>query len=96
MDGNKQECIDPFFMAEFCCWTMVVLAPLLTWVNGPAVSTDQFVVRTVVFALALSGGISLRVTNIVRKRTGKTGNRSGRVAQGGCPPQAPSESDVGD
>ncbi len=62
---------NPWLLAEFCCWTMVVLAPILTWVNGPAVSTDQFVVRTIVFVLALSGAIGLRVTNIVRKRGNK-------------------------
>lgn len=71
MDDDKEERIDALLLAEFCCWTMVVLAPLLTWVNGPAVSTDQFVVRTVVFALALTGGICLRVTNIVRKKAKK-------------------------
>ncbi|MGO8752629.1 MAG: hypothetical protein ACLQNE_42355 [Thermoguttaceae bacterium] len=49
-----------------CCWTMVVLAPLLTWVNGPAVSTDQFVVRTSVFTLALVSAVSLRIAKIVR------------------------------
>ncbi|NQT12694.1 MAG: hypothetical protein HQ582_08095 [Planctomycetes bacterium] len=98
MDDNKEEGIDPFFMAEFCCWTMVALAPVLTWVNGPAVSTDQFVVRTAVFALALTGGVCLRVTNIVRKRRGETLglNMSDQVAQGGYPPQAPSDPDVHD
>ncbi|MGO8753244.1 MAG: hypothetical protein ACLQNE_45485 [Thermoguttaceae bacterium] len=60
--------VDPLFLAEFFCWTMVVLAPVLTWVNGPAVSTDQFVVRTAVFALALAGGIGLRTWKIVRTR----------------------------
>ncbi len=68
MDEDKQEPVDPLFLGEFGCWTMVVLAPILTWVNGPAVSTDQFVVRTVVFGLALTGAICLRTTSIVRKR----------------------------
>jgi len=40
---------------------MVVLAPILYWVNGPAVSTDQAVVRGLVFGLALLGGLSIRV-----------------------------------
>jgi len=65
---DKRERTDGWLLAEFCCWTMVVLAPLLTWVNGPSVSTDQFVVRTVVFGCALTGAICLRVTRIVRKR----------------------------
>jgi hypothetical protein len=69
---NKQsEPINPWLLAEFCCWTMVVLAPLLIWGNGPAVSTDQFAVRTTVFVVALSGAIGLRVAGLVRRRRSK-------------------------
>jgi len=97
-EAKQEEPVDPWFMAEFCCWTMVLLAPILTWVNGPAVSTDQFVVRTAVFALALIGGVCLRVTSIVRKRTRKAVglNVGDRATQDGCPPHAPSEPDVRD
>ena len=56
---NEQEGI-PLWAVELGCWTMVGLAPILTWVNGPAVSTDQFVVRCLVFTLALTGGITIR------------------------------------
>ena len=45
---------------ELSCWTMVALAPFLYWVNGPAVSTDQAVVRGIVFGVALTGGIAIR------------------------------------
>lgn len=68
---EQDEPINPWFLAEFCCWTMAVLAPILTWVNRPAVSTDQVVVRTTVFVLALGGVIGLRATNIFRKRRNK-------------------------
>jgi hypothetical protein len=51
---------------EFGCWTMVVLSPFLYWVNGPAVSTDQFVVRTALVTLALTGGITIRVVKWFR------------------------------
>ncbi|HVA48853.1 MAG TPA: hypothetical protein VNH11_20975 [Pirellulales bacterium] len=47
--------------AEFCCWTTLALAPFLYWVNGPAVSTDQFVVRTALVALAAAGAGTLRL-----------------------------------
>ncbi len=70
-NSDTADAIDPWWIAEFCCWTMVILAPLLTWVNGPAVSTDRFVVRTVVSALSLTGAICLRVTNIVRNKPKK-------------------------
>jgi len=54
---------------EFACWTVLALVPLLRWVNGPAVSADQLVVRTALVALAAVGAISLRITNWHRKRT---------------------------
>ena len=60
--------INPWAMAEFSAWFMVVLAPILTWINGPPVSTDQAVVRTVVFTLALTAGIVLTVARLLRKR----------------------------
>ncbi len=63
-------------MAELCCWTVVVLAPLLTWVNGGAVSTDQIVVRTVVFSAALCGGMGLRIAGIVRWMRNRSGPRT--------------------
>lgn len=54
--------------AEFACWTVVVLAPSLWWVNGPAVSTDQFVVRATLTVVAVIGGVSLRIGKWVRGR----------------------------
>jgi hypothetical protein len=53
---------------EFGCWTMVALAPFLYWVNGPAVSTDQLVVRTGLVIISLLGGTIIRVTKLVRRR----------------------------
>jgi len=67
MSRENENPIDPWFAAELACWTMVVLAPFLTWVNGPAVSTDQFVVRAIVFGAALTGGIALRGVKLVRR-----------------------------
>ena len=46
---------------ELSGWTMVALAPFLYWVNGPAVSTDQFVVRTILVTVAVVGGIGIHV-----------------------------------
>jgi hypothetical protein len=52
---------------EFVCWVVVVLAPLLRLVNGPAVTHDQFVIQLSVFALALIGAITLRFYQFLRK-----------------------------
>jgi hypothetical protein len=46
---------------EFASWTTLALAPLLYWLNGPAVSTDQFVVRIGLVILAACGAIGLRL-----------------------------------
>jgi len=68
---SPEQPVDPLFLAEFACWTAVALAPFLTWVNGPPVSTDQAVVRTIVVGLALTGAIGLRIGRIVRGRRAK-------------------------
>lgn len=52
---------------EFACWTTVAIAPFLYWVNGPAVSTDQLVVRTALVTLALIAGLAIRVTKWIRR-----------------------------
>jgi hypothetical protein len=44
---------------EFSCWTMLVLTPVLYYLNGPAVSPDQLVVRTALVIVALIGAGSL-------------------------------------
>lgn len=58
-DGKQDHRI-PLWVVEVGCWTTVLLAPFLYWVNGPAVSTDQLVMRIVVLGLALLGGIAIR------------------------------------
>ena len=70
MDETNESAAGLDLPLEFMCWTMVVLAPILSWVNGPSVSTDQYVVRTAVFALALTGGIVFRLVKIVRRMRG--------------------------
>ncbi len=56
---------------EFGCWTALALTPFLYWVNGPAVSHDQLVVRWIVVLVALVGGAGLRLRawrRLVRNR----------------------------
>lgn len=68
MPESNETPINCWAMAELSAWFMVVLAPVLTWVNGPPVSTDQAVVRTVVFALAITTGITLTIMRVLRRR----------------------------
>jgi hypothetical protein len=45
---------------ELACWVTLTLSPFLYWVNGPAVSTDQFVTRASLVILAAFGAIGFR------------------------------------
>ncbi|MBN1908517.1 MAG: hypothetical protein JW818_02150 [Pirellulales bacterium] len=51
----------PLWAIELGCWTIVVLTPLFYWLNGPAASTDQLVVRSGLVGFALGGGLALRL-----------------------------------
>lgn len=48
---------------EFCCWVVVLLAPFLRWVNGAAVTDDQFVIQVSLVTIALTGAVGLRLYN---------------------------------
>jgi hypothetical protein len=41
----------------------VCLAPFLRWVNGPAVTTDQFVIQVFLASSAAIGAVALRFYN---------------------------------
>lgn len=58
---------------EFGCWTALALTPFLYWVNGPAVSQDQLVVRWAVVIIAIVGGAGLRL-RYWRRRSDGHGN----------------------
>lgn len=66
IDHHQLTTTELSWWAEFCCWTVVLLSLPLYWFNGPAVSTDQVVVRCSLVALAITGGIVLRFVNRTR------------------------------
>jgi len=51
---------------EFMCWVVVFLSPFLRWVNGAAVTADQFHIQVALFSAALTGAVALRVVHLVR------------------------------
>ena len=53
---------------EFLCWVVVLLAPLLRWINGPPVSRDQAVTQILLVTLAVTGAVSLRAYNYMTRR----------------------------
>lgn len=50
-------------IVEFACWVALAIAPLLRWINGPAVTFDQFVTQMIVLSLAVIGAFGLRAYN---------------------------------
>lgn len=53
---------------EFGCWTGLLLAPIIYWLQGSSVSPDQFVIRTAAVVLLAGGAVVLRVAAIARGR----------------------------
>ncbi len=56
---------------EFGCWVALGLTPILYYINGPAVSTDQLVMRWIVVCGSLIGAFGLagsRVRSKYRRR----------------------------
>lgn len=71
LDGMKNEAVDwreTLPAAEFCCWVVVLLAPMLRWINGAAVTDDQFYIQVGLTTMALSGAVTLRIWNWKRAR----------------------------
>jgi len=60
---------------EFACWTALALFPILHFVHGPSVSTEQAVMRTCLVVAATLGAIALRLVN--RRRASDTRSHSG-------------------
>ena len=45
---------------EFGLWTAVLLIPILYYVNGPSVSNDQGIMRSILVGVAYSGAPAMR------------------------------------
>lgn len=87
-DGGPTEEPPPTFAElapalEFCFWVVVGLAPFLRWVNGAAVTTDQFVIQVTLTSLAVSGAVALRVYNW---RWGKGARETRSIKSRPCKP----------
>jgi hypothetical protein len=53
---------------EFVFWIALAFTPFLRWVNGPAVSMDQFILQLLMVAAAVVGAISLRLYHCLSNR----------------------------
>jgi hypothetical protein len=65
--------------AEFCAWSALVMTPIIWWLQGPSVSTDQFVVRIGLVVISASVAVGLRAWVLIRRR------RDARAATAGEP-----------
>lgn len=63
-EQKRRRDTDVVQLVEYGCWFVLGLAPVLYWVNGPAVSTDQLVVRSVLVAMALGAAAALRLVKL--------------------------------
>ena len=54
--------------AEFCAWSALVMTPIIWWLQGPSVSTDQFVVRTGLVVISACTAVGLRGRALVQRR----------------------------
>lgn len=66
-----------WWTVEYGCWVLILLFPVLYWVHGPAVSPDQWFVRTVLVLAAVSGAVTARLV-----RWQRTGQVRWRVSWG--------------
>ena len=54
--------------AEFCAWAALVMTPIIWWLQGESVSTDQFVVRCSLVVISACVGVGLRARAMCRRR----------------------------
>lgn len=56
---------------EFSAWSALVMTPIIWWLQGPSVSTDQFVMRTALVVISFSVAIGMRIFAILQSRRSK-------------------------
>jgi hypothetical protein len=50
--------------AEFVCWILIFLVPIMQWVNGSAVTSDQAAIRFIVLCAVVINLIGMRLIRI--------------------------------
>ncbi len=75
----ENQSVNAMLTLETACWTVLLLAPLLRWVNGPAVSVDQFVTQIALVCIAAVGAIGLRIRKWRRRQQPQSGTDSKKV-----------------
>ena len=76
-EAASLEISEILYWAEFCAWSALVMTPIIWWLQGPSVSTDQFVVRTGLVVISACAGVGLRGWAIVQRRRAAKGATTG-------------------
>lgn len=58
--NDKPDLVQITQWVEFSAWSSLVMTPIIWWLQGPSVSTDQFVVRTALVAVSACVAVGLR------------------------------------
>ena len=66
--ADTMSAAETLYWAEFFAWTMLVMTPIIWWLQGPSVSTDQFLVRTSLLLISGMAAIALRIFALWRRR----------------------------
>jgi hypothetical protein len=71
MNNDESDTLDVaeiLYWAEFCAWSALVMTPIIWWLQGASVSTDQFVVRTGLVVISAGTAVGLRGWKFVQSR----------------------------
>ena len=60
--------------AEFVAWSAFVMAPIIWCLQGPSVSTDQFLFRSSLIAASAVVAAGMRVMALIRPLPNASGN----------------------
>jgi len=83
MNDEPTDDLDPeevFGWAEFCAWSALVMTPMIWWLQGHSVSTDQFVVRTSLIVISALVGVGLRIRAWIHRRRGRGGDKTDKTS----------------
>lgn len=66
--GQRSPIAESSLAIELMCWLVALLAPILRYANGPAVTPDQFAIQLGLSCTALFAAVVLRMYDWRRRR----------------------------
>src|SRR5882724_2527381 len=81
LDSDTLDTAEILYWAEFCGWSALVMTPIIWWLQGPSVSTDQFVMRTALVVISASAAVGLRGRALLQRRRARRTAKAGEGSQ---------------